>query len=74
MGDLNEAMIIGTLGAVEMAMQMAGMPHGKGGVAAAIDYLASVEQADGHAANKRFDPPAIEIRVNGSDRSVGAAV
>jgi alanine-glyoxylate transaminase / serine-glyoxylate transaminase / serine-pyruvate transaminase len=74
MGDLNEAMIIGTLGAVEMAMQMAGMPHGKGGVAAAIDYLASVGSSDGHPASGHFDSPPIEIRVNGSDRSVGVAV
>lgn len=74
MGDLNEPMIVGTLAAVEMAMQIAGMPHGKGGVAVAIDYLASVEPAAGLAASKRFDPAPIEIRVNGSDRSVAAAV
>ena len=74
MGDLNEPMIVGTLAAVEMAMQIAGIPHGKGGVAAAIDYLASVEPADSHAASKRFDPSPIEIRVNGSDRPVGVAV
>jgi hypothetical protein len=56
-----------------MAMQIAGVPHGKGGVATAVDYLAAVEPSDGRA-GKRFDPPPIEIRVNGSGRSVGAAV
>ena len=41
MGDLNEAMILGTLGAVELAMQIHGLPHAKGGVAAAIESLAA---------------------------------
>jgi alanine-glyoxylate transaminase/serine-glyoxylate transaminase/serine-pyruvate transaminase len=40
MGDLNEAMILGTLGAVELALGMAGIPHAKGGVAAAVETLA----------------------------------
>ncbi len=39
MGDLNEPMILGSLAAIEMAMELAGMPHGKGGLAAAMDYL-----------------------------------
>jgi alanine-glyoxylate transaminase/serine-glyoxylate transaminase/serine-pyruvate transaminase len=39
MGDLNEPMILGSLAAVEMALELAGIPHGKGGVAAAMDYL-----------------------------------
>ncbi|HZS85127.1 MAG TPA: aminotransferase class V-fold PLP-dependent enzyme [Stellaceae bacterium] len=40
MGDLNEPMLLGALAAVEMALELAGVPHGKGGVAAAMDYLA----------------------------------
>jgi len=40
MGDLNEPMILGTLATVEMALQIAGVPHGKGGVDAAMAYLA----------------------------------
>ena len=40
MGDLNEPMLLGALAAVEMALGLAGVPHGKGGVAAAMDYLA----------------------------------
>jgi alanine-glyoxylate transaminase/serine-glyoxylate transaminase/serine-pyruvate transaminase len=41
LGDLNEPMIIGTLGAVEMALGIAGVPHAKGGVQAALDSLAA---------------------------------
>jgi alanine-glyoxylate transaminase/serine-glyoxylate transaminase/serine-pyruvate transaminase len=41
MGDLNEPMIIGALAAVEMALGLAGIPHGKGGVDAAMAYLAA---------------------------------
>jgi alanine-glyoxylate transaminase / serine-glyoxylate transaminase / serine-pyruvate transaminase len=40
MGDLNEPMVLGTLGAVEMALQMNAVPHGNGGVDAAMEYLA----------------------------------
>ncbi|MFZ5735247.1 MAG: pyridoxal-phosphate-dependent aminotransferase family protein [Pseudomonadota bacterium] len=39
MGHINAPMILGTLGVVEMALQALGIPHGKGGVTAAIDYL-----------------------------------
>ena len=40
MGDLNEPMLLGALAAVEMALDLAGVPHGKGGVDAAMAYLA----------------------------------
>jgi alanine-glyoxylate transaminase/serine-glyoxylate transaminase/serine-pyruvate transaminase len=36
-------MILGALAAVEMALELCGVPHGKGGVAAAMDYLVSSE-------------------------------
>jgi alanine-glyoxylate transaminase/serine-glyoxylate transaminase/serine-pyruvate transaminase len=39
MGDLNEAMLLGTLGTVEMALKLAGIPHAPGGVAAAMESL-----------------------------------
>ena len=39
MGDLNEPMSLGSLAAVEMALELCDVPHGKGGVAAAMDYL-----------------------------------
>jgi alanine-glyoxylate transaminase/serine-glyoxylate transaminase/serine-pyruvate transaminase len=45
LGDLNEPMILGSLAAVEMALDLVGVPHGKGGVAAAMDYLVSTEPA-----------------------------
>ena len=40
MGDLNEPMVLGTLAVVEMALAIHGVPHGKGGVDAAMAYLA----------------------------------
>jgi alanine-glyoxylate transaminase/serine-glyoxylate transaminase/serine-pyruvate transaminase len=39
MGDLNEPMLLGALAAVEMSFRSAGIPHNKGGVDAAMDYL-----------------------------------
>jgi len=43
MGDFNELMLAGTLGGVEMGLALAGVPFKKGGVQAAIDYLAGNE-------------------------------
>ncbi len=40
LGDLNEPMLLGTIAAVEMALGLTGVPHGKGGVMAAMTYLA----------------------------------
>ncbi len=39
MGHSNAAMVLGTLSAVEMALQSLGIPHGAGGTAAAIAHL-----------------------------------
>jgi alanine-glyoxylate transaminase/serine-glyoxylate transaminase/serine-pyruvate transaminase len=41
MGHTNAPMVIGTLGAVEMALKALRIPHGNGGVEAAIGFLAS---------------------------------
>jgi alanine-glyoxylate transaminase/serine-glyoxylate transaminase/serine-pyruvate transaminase len=41
MGDINEHMVFGALGSVELAMEMCGVPHGKGGVDAAIATFAN---------------------------------
>lgn len=38
-GDFNELMLAGTLAGVEMGLDLAGIPHRKGGVGAALDYL-----------------------------------
>ena len=39
LGDFNDLMLAGTLAGVEMGLALAGVPHRKGGVAAALDYL-----------------------------------
>lgn len=39
MGHVNAPMILGTLGVIEMGLVALGIPHGKGGVEAAIGYL-----------------------------------
>jgi alanine-glyoxylate transaminase / serine-glyoxylate transaminase / serine-pyruvate transaminase len=41
LGDVNEAMVLGALAAVEISLELAGVPHGRGGVQAAMDYLVS---------------------------------
>src|SRR5215468_1649985 len=40
MGHVNAPMMIGALGAVEMGLTAVGIPHGHGGVQAAVEYLA----------------------------------
>jgi len=42
LGDLNEPMLLGALAAVEMALRIDGVPHGRGGVDAAMAFLADV--------------------------------
>lgn len=41
MGHTNAPMVIGTLGAIEMALKALKVPHGAGGVDAAVSYLGS---------------------------------
>ncbi len=41
LGDLNDLMLAGTLCGVEMGLGLAGVPHRKGGVDAALEYLAA---------------------------------
>ena len=50
MGDVNDAMMIGALGATEMALELAGVPHKKGGVQAAMDYIVSTQSGAARAA------------------------
>jgi alanine-glyoxylate transaminase/serine-glyoxylate transaminase/serine-pyruvate transaminase len=45
LGDLNEPMILGTLAAVEMSLALAGVPHGRGGVEAAMENLLATHRA-----------------------------
>jgi alanine-glyoxylate transaminase/serine-glyoxylate transaminase/serine-pyruvate transaminase len=44
LGDFNDLMLAGTLAGVEMGLALAGVPHAKGGVAAATDYLTQWRQ------------------------------
>ncbi len=44
LGDVNELMMMGALAGTEMALALAGVPHKKGGVQAAMDYLVSAAQ------------------------------
>jgi alanine-glyoxylate transaminase/serine-glyoxylate transaminase/serine-pyruvate transaminase len=41
MGHVNAPMVLGTLGVVEVALQALGIPHGPGGMQAAVDWLGS---------------------------------
>ena len=41
LGDFNDLMLAGTLSGIEMGLAMANIPFSKGGVMAALDYLAS---------------------------------
>jgi len=49
LGDINDGTLIGALGITEMALSLAGIPHKKGGVQAAMDYITS---AHGSAAKQ----------------------
>jgi len=49
LGDTNDTMLMGALAATEMSLALAGIPHKKGGVQAAMDYLVS---AHGSAAKQ----------------------
>jgi alanine-glyoxylate transaminase/serine-glyoxylate transaminase/serine-pyruvate transaminase len=41
LGDFNDLMLAGALAGIEMGLERAGVPHQKGGVQAALDFLAS---------------------------------
>lgn len=43
LGNFNDLMLAGTLSGVEMGLELAGAPHGKGGINAALEFLASGE-------------------------------
>ena len=50
LGDVNEGMITGALAITEMALALAGIPHKKGGVQAALDYLIAAQESPARAA------------------------
>jgi alanine-glyoxylate transaminase / serine-glyoxylate transaminase / serine-pyruvate transaminase len=45
LGDTNDLTIMGALSGVEMALEVAGVPHTKGGAQAAMDYLAAAAKS-----------------------------
>ena len=56
LGHFNDLMLCGTLCGVEMGLHRAGIPHQKGGVAAALDYLGALN--GGRIERRSHDPAA----------------
>ena len=50
LGDINDGWMMGVLAVTEMALSVAGIPHKKGGVQAAMDYIASTQSRGTRAA------------------------
>src|ERR1700689_695960 len=50
LGDVNDGWQLGALAATEMALSLAGIPHKKGGVQAAMDYIVSAHSGGARAA------------------------
>ena len=50
LGDTNDLTILGALASVEMTLALAGVPHRKGGVQAAMDHLVATAHAPSRAA------------------------
>jgi alanine-glyoxylate transaminase / serine-glyoxylate transaminase / serine-pyruvate transaminase len=53
LGDFNELMLAGTLAGVEMGLARAGVPHNKGGVQAALDFLSGRTAEEEHRVSAR---------------------
>ena len=47
LGDFSDLMLAGTLSGVEMGLAVAAVPHRRGGVQAALDYLSGLESKEG---------------------------
>jgi alanine-glyoxylate transaminase/serine-glyoxylate transaminase/serine-pyruvate transaminase len=45
LGDFNDLMLLATVAGIEMGFEVAGVPHKRGGVNAAMDFLAHSETA-----------------------------
>ena len=50
LGDINDLTLVGALAGTEMALTLAGVPHKKGGVQAAMDYLTEAARSPARAA------------------------
>ncbi|HIB07171.1 MAG TPA: serine--glyoxylate aminotransferase, partial [Gammaproteobacteria bacterium] len=44
LGDFNDLMLMATLAGIEITLDVAAVPHKKGGVQAAVDYIAAQVQ------------------------------
>ena len=66
LGDTNELTVLGALAGVEMALEVAGVPHQKGGVAAAMEYFAETAAP---AKARRPDSGIIDVQRASSRRS-----
>src|SRR5438093_7557910 len=53
LGSFNDLMLAGTLAGVEMGLALAGVPHRKGGLTAALDSLVSADSMDHAAAREK---------------------
>ena len=60
LGDFNDPMLAGTLSGIEMGLRLAGVPHERGGVAAALASLVEAASRDGVARTDRSTGPAPE--------------
>ena len=56
LGDFNDLMLAGTLAGVEMGLELAGIPHRKGGINAALDYLTEAGKGRGWQGLKLMMP------------------
>ena len=50
LGDINDGWLMGVLAMTEMTLSLAGIPHKKGGVQAAMDYIVSAHSGGARAA------------------------
>jgi alanine-glyoxylate transaminase / serine-glyoxylate transaminase / serine-pyruvate transaminase len=53
LGDFNDLMLMGTLAGIEMTLDLADVPHKKGGVQAAMDFLAAGDAGQSGAGSRR---------------------
>jgi alanine-glyoxylate transaminase/serine-glyoxylate transaminase/serine-pyruvate transaminase len=53
LGDFNDLMLLGTLAGVEMGLELARVPHKKGGVQAAMEFLAASAAGQSGATSRR---------------------
>ena len=66
LGDINDGTLLGALGITEMALSLAGIPHKKGGVQAAMDYITAAH-AGREARRRRIatNDPTLRCRRHG---------